>query len=105
MKDSLPEGALVAMIETHFQYDDDLGKAVLEIIRNYQPIPTMDIWYELGEDASFEGGVALSEMNQILCYLENERKILKKDGNEWIMSRVVLGERTPSRNDATESLR
>ena len=93
------------MIETHFQYDDDLGKAVLEIIRNYQPIPTMDIWYELGEDASFEGGVALSEMNQILCYLENERKILNEDGNEWIMSRVVSRERTQSGNDVKEMRR
>ena len=93
------------MMERHFQYDDDLGRAVLEIIGNYQPIPTMDIWYELGEDARFEGGIALAEVNQILCYLENERKIFKEDGNEWIMSRVVSREQTQSGNDVKKSLR
>ncbi len=93
------------MIETHFQYDDDLGKAVLEILRNYQPIPTMDIWCELGEDERFEGGVALAEVNQILCYLENQRKIFKEDGDQWMMNRGISREQTQSGNDVKEMRR
>ncbi len=71
------------MIERNSRYDDDLAVTVLEIIRHYQPIPTMDIWYELGEDDRFEDGVALSEVNDILSCLENERRIFNKDGDKW----------------------
>ncbi len=74
------------MEERRFHHDDDLATTVLEIIGHYQAIPTMDIWYELGEDDRFEDGVALAEVNDILSRLENERRISREDGDRWTVN-------------------
>jgi hypothetical protein len=83
LKYLLSEGAVVAMTGRPFQYEDDLSMTVLEIMGHYQPIPTMDIWYELGEDDRFEDGVALVEVNDLLSRLENERRIFKREEDKW----------------------
>jgi hypothetical protein len=58
---------------------------VLQIIGHHQPIPTMDIWYELGEDERFEDGVAMAEVNEILFHLKNNKRILREDGDKWVL--------------------
>ncbi len=88
-KHLLSKEAVVTMINRHFQHDDNLAMTVLEIIGHYQPIPTMDIWYELGEDGRFEDCVALAEVNDILAYLENEKRIIKKDGDKWSLKGYI----------------
>jgi len=81
------------MTDKLFQYEDNLTKAVLEIISHYQPIPTMDIWYELGEDDRFEDGVAVVEVNEILSHLENNKRIFKEDGDQWRLKGSISGTR------------
>ena len=75
------------MTSEGFQHEDDLARVVLDIIAYYQPIPTVNIWYELGEVDRFEGGIALAEVNEILSHLENERKIFKEDGDKWMLEK------------------
>jgi len=77
------------MTERHFQHDDGLTRAVLEVIGHHQPIPTMDIWYELGEDERFEDGIALAEVNDILSHLENNRRIFREDGDKWMVKKAA----------------
>ena len=81
------EGARVTTTERQFEHDGNLADAVLEIIAHYQPIPTMDIWYELGEDERFEDDIALAEVNEILSHLENERRIFREYGDRWTVNR------------------
>ncbi len=76
------------------QDEGNLTKAVLEIIAHYQPVPTEDIWYELGEDDTFEGGVAVAEVNEILFHLENSKRIFREDGDRW----MIKNERPPSKS-------
>jgi len=104
VKHLLSEGAVVAMIESQLQHDD-LAMTVLEIIGHYQPIPTMDIWYELGEDDRFEDGVALAEVNDILSRLENERRIFREDGDRWTVKELVAENSTQSVPDVKKRLR
>ena len=75
------------MTDTYVQHDHGIAGAVLEIIGHYQPIPTMDIWYELGEDERFEDDIALAEVNEILSHLENERRIFREHGDRWTVNR------------------
>jgi len=71
------------MTDTRFQQEGDIAKAVFEIITHYQPIPTMDIWYELGEDNRFLERIPLSEVKEILTRLENQEKIFRHGGERW----------------------
>ncbi len=71
------------MTDKLFQDERNLTRAVLEIIAHYQPVPTEDIWYELGEDDKFENGIALAEVKDILSLLENESRIFRGDGDRW----------------------
>jgi len=87
VKQLLSEGAVVTMIERHSQHDDDVAKTVLEIIGHYQPIPTMDIWYELGEDDRFESGIPLAEVNDVLLHLEKRKRIFREDGDKWVVKK------------------
>ena len=77
------------MTERHLPHDDGLARAVLEVIGHHQPIPTMDIWYELGEDERFEDGIALAEVNDILSHLENSRRIFREDGDKWMVKKTA----------------
>jgi hypothetical protein len=85
IKHPLSEGAMVTMTERHSQHDESLARAVLEIVGYYQPIPTMDIWYELGEDDRFEDGIPLAEVNDILSHLEKRKRIFREDGGKWMV--------------------
>ena len=76
------------MAERELKHDDGLADVILEIIGHYQPIPTMDIWYELGEDDRFEDGIALVEVNEILSRLENQKKIFKENEDKWRLEKV-----------------
>ena len=93
------------MTDRHFQHDDGLARAVLEIVGHYQPIPTMDIWYELGEDDRLEDGIPLAEVNEILSHLENERKIFKEGDDKWMVKKMVASKRASSRRNVKKSLR
>ena len=75
------------MKDRGIRQDDNLFRAVLGIITDYQPIPTLDIWYELGEDESVEDRVALAEVLEILSHLENGKQIFKGEGDRWGCSR------------------
>ena len=102
---TISKGAVVAMTEKHFQHDDDLAMTVLEIIGHYQPIPTTDIWYELGEDDRVEDGVALAEVKEILSHFENTKRIFRGDGDKWVIRKTVDRKRTSPGRDVKESLR
>jgi hypothetical protein len=67
----------------NFQQRDDIYKAILEIIADYQPITTKDIWYELGEDDRFKDGITLAEVNETLFQLEKQKMIIKGDNDSW----------------------
>jgi len=77
------------MTDRHLQHDDGLARVILEIIAHYQPIPTMNIWFELGEDDRFKDGIPLAEVNDILSHLENRKRIFKEDGDKWTVKEVV----------------
>jgi len=65
------------------QHDDDLTRAILDIIAHYQPIPTINIWFEVGEDDRFREHISLAEVKEILSLLENRKSILREDGDQW----------------------
>jgi DNA-binding MarR family transcriptional regulator len=66
-----------------FHQEDELVRGVLEIIAHYQPIPTMDIWYELGEDDRFDKGITRSEVTEVLSKLEKQNIIVKETDDKW----------------------
>jgi hypothetical protein len=76
-------GPMVIMTGNNFQQRDDICKAILEIIAEYQPITTKDIWYELGEDDRFKDGITLAEVNETLFQLEKQKMIIKGDNDSW----------------------
>lgn len=71
------------MTGNNFQQRDDICKAILEIIEDYQPITTKDIWYELGEDDRFKDGITLADVNETLFQLEKQKMIIKGDNDSW----------------------
>jgi hypothetical protein len=75
------------MKEKQLLQEDGLARAVLEVIGYHQPIPTMDIWYELGEDERFEDRIALTEVKEILFHLENSKRIFREDGDKWMVKK------------------
>ncbi len=77
------------MTERHFQHNDGLAKVILEIIGHYQPIPTMVIWYELGEDDRFKDGIPFAEVNDILCHLEKRKRIFREEGDKWMVKELL----------------
>jgi hypothetical protein len=66
-----------------FQPEDDLQKAILEIIASYQAIMDTDIWFELGEDERFRSAVSHSEVNETLCRLEGKKFIRRGKDEKW----------------------
>ena len=66
-----------------FQPEDDLQKAILEIIASYQAIMATDIWFELGEDEQFQSAVSRSEVNEALPRLEGRKLIRKGKDEKW----------------------
>ena len=77
------------MTERLIQQEGDLAMTVLEIIGHYQPIPTMDIWYELGEDDRFDKGITRSEVTEVLSELEKQNIIVKETDDKWKVTLTV----------------
>jgi hypothetical protein len=67
----------------NFQPEDDLRKAIFEIIASYQEIKGIDIWFELGEDERFRGTVSRSEVNEALSWSEGRKLIRKGKDEKW----------------------
>jgi hypothetical protein len=82
-------GAMVIMTGNNFQRRDDICKAILEIIADYQPITTKDIWYELGEDDRFKDGITLAEVNETLFQLEKQKMIVRVEDEKWKIKTIV----------------
>jgi len=78
------------MIGGNFQQEDNIGEVILKIIANYQPITTMDIWYELGEDSRFEDGITYDEVNEILLQLERQKMIVRVEDDKWKIKTIVV---------------
>jgi len=77
------------MTGNNFQRRDDICKAILEIIADYQPITTKDIWYELGEDDRFKDGITLAEVNETLFQLEKQKMIVRVEDEKWKIKTIV----------------
>ena len=76
-------GGIVAMTGYNVPQDEDLGREILEIIAEYQAISITDIWYELGEDDRFRGGIPLAEVGEALSLLEGQEMIIKVENDKW----------------------
>jgi hypothetical protein len=74
---------MVIMTGYNVPQDEDLGRKILEIIADYQEISTTDIWYELGEDDRFHGGIPLAEVGELLSLLEEQEMIVKAENDKW----------------------
>jgi hypothetical protein len=66
-----------------FQPEDDLQKAILEMIASYQEMMAIDIWFELGEDERFRSAVSHSELNETLSRLEGRKLIHRGKDEKW----------------------
>jgi hypothetical protein len=66
------------MIESDLLQEDNLVEIILKIIADYQPITTTDIWFEIGEDERFKGGITLAGVKQTLFQLEREKMVMKR---------------------------
>lgn len=71
------------MIESDLLQEDNLVEIILKIIADYQPITTTDIWFEIGEDGGFKGGITLAEVKQTLFQLEREKMVMKRGDDQW----------------------
>jgi len=71
------------MIESDLLQEDNLVEIILRIIADYQPITTTDIWFEIGEDERFKGGIILAEVKQTLFQLEREKMVMKRGDDQW----------------------
>lgn len=67
----------------NFQPEDDLQKAIFEIVASYQEIRAIDIWFELGEDERFRSAVSRSEVNEALVRLEGRKLIRRGNEEKW----------------------
>jgi len=76
-------GAMVIMMESNFQQEADLGRMILQIIKDYRAITTTDIWYELGEDDRFDGGITRAEVTEVVSELEKQNIIVKEKDDKW----------------------
>ena len=81
------------MIGSNFQQEDDLVEIILNIIADYQPITTMDIWFELGEDERYKGIVSRAEVNEILSQFEKQKMIIKGDDDKWKIKKSLTRNR------------
>lgn len=77
------------MTGNNFQQRDDICKAILEIIEDYQPITTNDIWFELGEDDRHKGIISRAEVNDHLSQLEKQKMIIKGDDDKWEINKSI----------------
>jgi hypothetical protein len=67
----------------HFETEDDLQGAILEIIASYKAIMTADIWFELGEGERFRSAVSHSEVDEALSRLEGRKFIRRGKDEKW----------------------
>jgi len=84
---------MAIMIGSNFQQEDDLVEIILNIIADYQPITTMDIWFELGEDERYKGIVSRAEVNEILSQFEKQKMIIKGDDDKWKIKKSLTRNR------------
>lgn len=77
------------MTSSNFWQEDTLCRIILNIIADYQPITTMDIWYELGEDHDFNCGITHAEVNETLFHLERQKWIVKGEDDIWQINRTI----------------
>lgn len=72
------------MKKSSFQQDIDLGRIILQIITDCQAITAMEVWYELGEDDRFAGGIITrAEVNEVMSILEKQNIIVKGKDDRW----------------------
>jgi len=81
-------GDMEVMNRSNFQQKDDLWGIILQIIAEYQPITTMDIWYELGEDDGFKNVFTRTEFNETLSQLKKQKMIIRGDDDQWKITNV-----------------
>jgi len=68
---------------SNLEHEDNIGEVILKIIKDYQPITTMDIWFELGEDDRYKGIISRAEVNDHLSQLGKQKIIIKGDNDSW----------------------
>lgn len=71
------------MMRSNFQGEVDLGRIILQIITDYRAITTIEIWYELGEDDRFDGGITRAEVTEVVSELEKQNIIVKGKDDKW----------------------
>jgi len=71
------------MMRNNFWGEVDLGRIILQIITDYRAITTMEIWYELGEDGRFDGGITRAEVTEVVSELEKQNIIVKGKDDKW----------------------
>ncbi len=72
-------------MENNYRKRDELFDIVLKIIQRYEPIDSRDIWYELGEEYGWVGGIAgipIREVQEILSEMEN-KKVVTRENDQW----------------------
>lgn len=84
------------MMRSNFQEEVDLRRIILQIITDYQAITTTDIWYELGENYQFDGGITRVEVTEVVSKLEKQNIIVKGEEDKWKIN--SLGTRHLSRS-------
>lgn len=71
------------MMTSNFQGEVDLGRIILQIITDYRAITTIEIWYEIGEDDRFDGGITRAEVTEVVSELEKQNIIVKGKDDKW----------------------
>lgn len=71
------------MMRNNVQGEVDLRRIILQIITDYRVITTMEIWYELGEDDRFDGGITRAEVTEVVSELEKQNIIVKGKDDKW----------------------
>lgn len=71
------------MKKSNFQQEVDLRRIILQIITDCRAITMIEIWYELGEDDRFDGGITRAEVIEVLSELEKQNIIVKGKDDKW----------------------
>ncbi len=71
------------MTKSNFLQEVDLGRIILQIITDYRALTTIEIWYELGEDDRFDGGITRAEVTDAVSELEKQNNIVKGKDDKW----------------------
>jgi hypothetical protein len=82
------------MTKSNFQQEIDLERIILQIITDYRALTTIEIWYELGEDNRFDGGITRAEVTDVVSELEKQNIIVKGKDDKWKIN--SLGIQPPS---------